>query len=100
MKTFGRFDRNVLLVGSALAIACIAGMIKDDAELEQMTYCVNVERGIWPDYEQTYKVECGGKDPPKFNVDFAKQLLTTAPKPVVSKPCNPADNRKRKGHGR
>lgn len=60
----------VAIVVAALALVAIVGI--DDPELEQQTYCQNVKEGVWPDYEGTYKQECGGKDPPHFNENLAK----------------------------
>lgn len=54
----------------ALALLVIVG--NDEAELEQKAYCNNVGAGVWPDYNGTYKVECGGKDPPKFDENLTK----------------------------
>lgn len=62
-------------LGLALIVAgvVIVGIAdKQDAELEQQTYCQNVREGVWPDYHHTFKDECGGKDPPHFNEDLAK----------------------------
>lgn len=54
----------------ALAVLFFVGI--DDPEGEQAQYCNNVREGVWPDYEGTYKQECGGKDPPQFNADLTK----------------------------
>lgn len=60
----------VLLAGATLAVASCG--LKSDVEAETREYCNNVRDGVWPDYAHTYKQECGGKDPPKFNGNFAK----------------------------
>lgn len=62
----------LLWIVCALIAAAIVYVGIDDPELEQRTYCQNVKEGIWPDYEGTYKQECGGKDPPKFHENLTK----------------------------
>lgn len=54
---------------SILAASCVG---KDEVEVERDQYCRQVRDGYWPDYRETYKEECGGKDPPKFNADLTK----------------------------
>ena len=45
---------------------------KSIEEVEQAAYCRNVRDGVWPDFHKSYKDECGGKDPPKFNEELTK----------------------------
>lgn len=58
-------------VAIALGAALMIGQ-PSEPELELQGYCANVKAGVWPDYEGTYKIECGGKDPPVFNENLAK----------------------------
>lgn len=60
-----------------LVVIVFVGMIlaggPDEVEAERQQYCNNVRDGIWPDYDAgRYKLDCGGKDPPKFNEEIAK----------------------------
>ena len=63
-----------LLIGLAIlfALTVLALVGIDDTALEQQQYCNNVREGVWPDYAKTYKDECGGEEPPKFNEDLTK----------------------------
>lgn len=61
------------LIAILTAFIVVGIMDKQDAELEQQRYCNNVRDGVWPDYEPgRYKLECGGKNPPKFHEDLTK----------------------------
>lgn len=65
--------RQVIGLLFVIAAFIVVGMMdKQDAELEQQRYCNNVRDGVWPDYHGTFKDECGGKEPPKFNADLTK----------------------------
>lgn len=65
--------RQVVGLVAIIAAVIVVGMMdKQDAELEQQRYCNNVRDGVWPDYHGTYKDECGGKDPPKFDESLTK----------------------------
>jgi len=58
-----------VMVGSLIVAACVG---KDDVTAAQEQYCNNVRAGIWPDYNKTFKEDCGGENPPKFNEDLTK----------------------------
>ena len=65
--------RQVVGLVAIIAAVIVVGMMdKQDAELEQQRYCNNVRDGVWPDYHGTFKDECGGKDPPKFDESLTK----------------------------
>lgn len=57
-------------IGLCLVMSSCVG--KDEVEVERDQYCRQVRDGYWPDYRGTYREECGGKDPPKFNADLTK----------------------------
>lgn len=60
-----------IIAGLALLIV-LAIVGTNEPALEQTEYCRNVAEGIWPDYHGTFKEECGGENPPKFNEDLTK----------------------------
>jgi hypothetical protein len=63
------------VIGVLFLAACVivVGMMDKQAiDEQQQQYCNNVRDGVWPDYHGTFKSECGGKDPPKFNADLTK----------------------------
>lgn len=63
------------LIGFTLGMF-FAGLVScvfpEEVDMQQKIYCENVRDGHWPDYAETYKAECGGKDPPKFNANLMK----------------------------
>jgi hypothetical protein len=60
----------VIALLALFIVLAIVGI--DDPDLDQAAYCMNVADGTWPDYLGTYKDECGGTEPPKFNENFTK----------------------------
>lgn len=60
------------LLAIALAVIIVGMCDKQAQEAEHNQYCNNVREGVWPDYRETFKAECGGKDPPKFREDLTK----------------------------
>ena len=59
--------RTVVSLVMILAAAILVGILnKQEVEQQQTEYCEMVGGGYWPDYHNSYKNECGGKDPPKF----------------------------------
>lgn len=72
MPTLNRKARIVAAVLLAVVIAIALGCGPDETEVEQKQYCDNVRDGYWPDYNGSYKAECGGKNPPKFDGNLTK----------------------------
>lgn len=63
------------VAGLLFMFVCLAIVgISDKQTLDDQTreYCNMVRDGLWPDYKETFKAECGGKNPPKFNEDLTK----------------------------
>lgn len=46
----------VLILG---CVAVVGNMDYADAVTEQKHYCLNVSEGIWPDYKESFKRDCG-----------------------------------------
>lgn len=55
-----------------VAVIIVGNQDKRALEEEQRRYCNNVSQGVWPDYKGTFKKECGGNNPPKFNGNLTK----------------------------
>lgn len=64
--------RLTLLAICIVSFAGVAVFLPEDRNIDQRTYCNNVREGVWPDFKHSFKAECGGKDPLKFNEDLTK----------------------------
>lgn len=64
----------VLLIAAALIVlfGIVGRMDYEDALAQQRLYCDNVANGVWPDYEGSFKAECGGEEPPKFTQEILR----------------------------
>lgn len=41
-----------------LIIAIVGKFSKDDNDESEILYCKMVQEGVWPDYNETYKLKC------------------------------------------
>ena len=57
------------------AVAFVNQQSFDDEEAQAQAYCLNVAKGVWPDYEGRFDRDC--KAYPKPAKKFREKVLTT-----------------------
>lgn len=48
----------MIILGILVVLAIFGGLTKKDNDESEILYCKMVQEGVWPDYNETYKLKC------------------------------------------